>query len=50
LDKPEIRALREDQGLEIGADQLIRELDILRKTVLEKYEALMNEKWAKECL
>lgn len=49
LDKPEIRALREDQGLEINADQLIRELDALRKTVLDKYEALMREKWTEQC-
>jgi hypothetical protein len=50
LDHPAIRALREDQGLEVDAEGLMRELDMLRKNVLEKYEALMREKWTEECL
>ena len=46
LDRPDIRALREDQGLEVDAEGLIAELDRLRASVLEDYESLMHQNWA----
>ena len=43
LDRPEVRSLREDQGLEVDAEGLIRELDTLRADVLAHYEAVLCE-------
>ena len=43
LDRPEVRALLEDQGLEVDAEGLIRELDTLRADVLGRYEAILRE-------
>jgi hypothetical protein len=48
IDRPDIRVLREEQGLEVNADGLIRELDALRQRVLARFEELMAEMWAEE--
>ncbi len=42
LDRPEFRLLLGDQGLEHDADSLISEFDVLRKLVLNDYEAVLS--------
>jgi hypothetical protein len=43
LDRTEVRSLLDDQGLEVNAEGLIRELDTLRSEVLGRYEAMLRE-------
>lgn len=42
IDRPAIRSLLEDQGLEVDAERLIKELDDLRHQVLARYETLLG--------
>ena len=42
LDRPAVRALLEDQGLEVDAERLIRELDDLRRDVLGHFAELLK--------
>jgi len=42
IDRPAIRTLLEDQGLEVDANQLIAELDGLRRDAFERYEEILR--------
>lgn len=43
LDRPALRSLLQDQGLEVDASGLIRELDSLREKVLQRYDAILHD-------
>lgn len=43
LERPALRSLLQDQGLEVNAERLIQELDDLRRQVFERYEASLRE-------
>lgn len=43
IERPALRSLLQDQGLEVNAERLIQELDDLRRQVLERYEFTLRE-------
>lgn len=42
IERPALRPLLQDQGLEVDADGLIQELDGLREKVLQRYDGILR--------
>lgn len=43
IERPALRSLLQDQGLEVDADGLIQELDSLREKVLQRYDLILHD-------
>jgi hypothetical protein len=43
IERPALRSLLQDQGLEVDADGLIQELDSLREKVLQRYDIILRD-------